>query len=174
MLNIRVDNSSSMGFPSLGRFLLSLGSPDATKQPVGGSGSAPRPGRTRWAHDRRQPRRLGLRPPRPRQRPHTPAPQTRVRHRSHRLHRFCLSGDGKRTLASHTRNYVSRQSSCAPPFLGTPMCRHSNPGPRALAALHGGCLRRCLRRREIAKNPNSLSGTRRVLNGSTGSVEIEG
>lgn len=66
MLNIRADNSSSIGFPSLGRFPLSLGSPDATKQPVGGSGLRPgREGhagpRTRWAHACR----LGLRPPPP-------------------------------------------------------------------------------------------------------------
>lgn len=29
----------------------------------------------------------------------------------------------------------------ASPFPGAPACRHRNPGPRALAALTGGCLR---------------------------------
>lgn len=81
------------------------------------------------------------------------------------------NGHGRPT---RIRNHISRQTSCAPPFLRTPTCRHSNLGPRPLAALNEGCLRRCLRRREAAKKPNSRSrGLHCVLIRSTSLVATE-
>ena len=161
MLSTGVDNSSSMGFPSSGRLLRSLGLSDLTKKPVGVPGSAPSPGKAPWATHRGT-GRLSLRPPTPhRQRPGTPAAQARVRHGSQRL---CLRSERKWTLATCTVGYVSRQTSCASHFLGPPKCRHGNPGPWASAAINGDCLRRCLQRRETTeKNPNSLSGSGCVL-----------
>lgn len=144
MLNIGINNSSIMGLPALGRLLRSP--PNATKKPVGGSGSgsASEAGRTRG-----HPCRPGLRRPHG-QRPRPPAPQARVGHRSHR---FCLRPQGKRTPATRIRNHTSRQTSCVPPFLGTPTCRHSNLGPRPSAAFNEGCPRRCLRRRQLRIPP---------------------
>lgn len=59
----------------------------------------------------------------------------------------------------------------ASPFSGAPACRPGNPGPRALATLTRGCLRRCRRSRGTAKNPNTL--VRGVFHHSIGSAAIE-
>lgn len=136
----------------MGRFLGSPKISDATKIP------GPRPGMTPWTHP--SDHRHHLRAPLARgesagsRLPHRPPSRSQ-------LHRLEVGQRSTSFLPSEVMgnghlqpvpvNCVSRQTSCRHAFPRTPSCCHGNPGPRALATLNGGCLRRCRRTTETAK-----------------------
>jgi hypothetical protein len=120
------------GFPS-------LGSPHVTKQPVGWRGRGADPLRRPTPYPRGlcsrsagQPRVLAS---------HKQCPRTR------QLFRLGAAWQGSHCFYVPA-NCVSRPVSGGLALSGNALRRHSNRGPRALAPLNRGCLRRRLQRRE--------------------------